>query len=450
MDSNNCELSQLDLFSNVNYQTSIIKKEQITYSPLNTLDNGSTLEFLSPGTTNTYRDLSNIYLSLKIQLLKGDGTIYKEREVTTGEGQNVVMTKVDEASTQPGLINNMIHSIFRSVEVQFNGEVVSNTDFYHLKSYIDIVTNFSKDAILTNFSYSGFEIDSMNNFDSLIDDPNKDMYNEGLGNRKILTNNSKISDLYGRVNIDIFNQSRPLTNNVDLKIIFFLENPNFYMMEKDKGISILKIHEAKLIIHHMYINPNILLAQHKLLNKNYSIKIPYAKSVIKTQTIAASITSITIDNLFQGPLPTNLMFFMIDNSAFSNRSKTPLNFQPFNLSYFGVYVNGQAAPIQPLEMSLHNGQFAQAYIEFLKNLNVYGHDKGLIIRREVWRKNYFLIPINFSPTNQVQDCSDITMEGNIRFELRFAQALPKVITAVFYAEYNAMIEIDKNYRAHTV
>lgn len=59
-----------------------------------------------------------------------------------------------------------------------------------------------------------------------------------------------------------------------------------------------------------------------------------------------------------------------------------------------------------------------------------------------------MIPINFSPTNQIQDCLDITTEGNIRFELRFGTPLAQVITAVFYAEYNAMIEIDKNYRVH--
>lgn len=448
MNSNNCELSQLDLFSNANYQTSIIRKEQYTYSPLNTLDNGTTLEFFSPGTTNTYRDLSNIYLNLKLQILKGDGSLYKEREVKTGQGDQAITTKVDEKTSQPGFINNILHSIFRSVEVQFNGEVVSNTDFYHLKSYVDIITNFSSDAIETNFAYGGFSMDDRKNFDTIISEVGKENFNSGLALRKVVTDDSNICDLYARVNVDIFNQSRPLTNNVDLKISFQLENANFYIMEKEKGTSFAKIHEAKLTIHHLYINPNILLAQHRLLSKNYTIKMPYVKSVIKTQTIAASISSITIDNLFQGPLPINLMFFMIDNTAFSNREKTPLNFQPFNLSHFGVYVNGQATPIQPLEINFNNLHFAQAYTEFLKNLNVYGRDKGIIVKRELWNANCFMIPINFSPTTQ--ECLDTTLEGTIRFELKFAQPLAQVISAVFYAEYNAMIEIDKHYRAHTV
>ena len=432
-----CSVSELDIFNASPIQSAILRSDQIVYNPINSLDNCTTLEFFSSGSTNAYRDLSNTFLHLKVQLVKSNGSPYMERK-----GDQTAIK--DAVKDQPGFINNIIHSLFRSCTVYFNGNIVSNTDFYGIKAYMDIITNYSEDAIKTNFLSGGFVKDTINHFDAF------DEQNSGYVQRKNLTKNGSILDLYSHIDVDIFNQPRFLINNVDIKIVFLLENASFYLLEAENQHSTIKIHEAQLVMRHVYVNPNIILHHHQLLNKNIKIRMPFKKSEIKTYTIASQVTSTSIDNMFHGKLPCNLIFTMIDNASLSMRNSNPLNFQPFNLNYFAVYVNNQSTPIQPLHMDFMNNNYSEAYVEFLKNLGVYGQDVGLIVSKEAWRSNCFMIPLNLSPLNKLDECKHHLNDGTIRFELKFKSPLSKAVTVIFYAEYDSTLEIDKNYNASIV
>jgi hypothetical protein len=433
-----CSISEIDLFNDSPIQSAVLRSDQIAYNPINSLDNCTTLEFFSSGSTNAYRDLANTFLHLKVQLVKSNGVPYKEKI------DEVSKTKIEDVKNQPGFINNIIHSLFRSCTVYFNGNVVSNTDFYGIKAYIDIITNYSEEAIKTNFLPGGFIKDEINHFDAF------DEKNSGYVQRKKLTNNGLILDLYSHIDVDIFNQPRYLINNVDVKIVFLLENASFYLLEKDNQQSIIKIHEAQLIMRHIYVNPNIILHHHQLLHKNIKIKMPFKRSEIKTYTIPSQVTSTTIDNIFHGKLPCNIIFTMIDNTALSTRNNNPLNLQPHDLNYFAVYVNNQSTPIQPLHMDFTNNHYSEAYVEFLKNLGVYGQDVGLIVTKEAWKTSCFMIPLNLSPLSKLDECKHHLNDGSIRFELKFKSPLMKAVTAIFYAEYDSTLEIDKNYNASIV
>lgn len=442
MNFDECNVSELDLFNGPLFQSQILKSEQITHHPINSLTNCSTIEFESSGSTNTYRDLSNIFLHLKVQIVKPDGETIVEATVP---GEVSGSTKqINETKYQPGLINNVLHSLFKNVTVFMNGTIVSNLDYYNLKSYIDTITNFSGEACSAQFESAGFYKDAKQNVD-----------NAGTGNgahikRKGFTNNGKIYDLCGRVNVDVFNTNRLLINNINLKIIFTLDNPGFFILEHGSGefSSTVKILDAELIVRHVTVNPNVMLEHHRLLQKGHKVKIPFKRSVIKTHTLPSQITNTVIDNLFQGVLPKNMIFTMFDNAAFTSRRKNPFNFAHNDLSYFAVYVNGQAVPFQPLAMDFDKGETAIAYTEFVKNLGIYGKDVGLLTNLEDWVAGYFMMAINFS--SMAGDCADLLEDGSIKFELRFEKALSRAQTCVFYAEYESMLEIDKNMQVSTV
>ena len=130
-----CTVSEINLWDTEKLQTSILERRNIAHYPLNS-DNSANLEFLSSGQTNTYRDLSACYIKLKCQFLKENGEkTYKQ------DGA------VEEHSTQPGLISNSLHSLFRSVQILMNNRPVFNHDLYHLRSYIELITNYSTEAI---------------------------------------------------------------------------------------------------------------------------------------------------------------------------------------------------------------------------------------------------------------------------------------------------------------
>lgn len=191
-----------------------------------------------------------------------------------------------------------------------------------------------------------------------------------------------------------------------------------------------------------------MLHHHKLLQNGSNIKIPFQRSIIKTHTLPAAITTTTIDNLFNGVLPKNMIICMIDNTAFTNKKKNPFNFQHFDLSYFAVYVNGQTRPFQPINFDFDQGISMLGYTNFLQNLNIYGQNQGLVIDHDDYVGGSFMIALNFSSNSG--ECVDLLEDGSLKFEFKFEKALVRAVTVVFYAEYDSMLEIDKNFEITTL
>jgi len=75
-------------------QSSILKTDEVLYYPIVSLDGASLIELVFLGSGETYRDLSSVYLRLVVQLKKNDSNSF--------EGNAV------------GVVNNILHSIFRS------------------------------------------------------------------------------------------------------------------------------------------------------------------------------------------------------------------------------------------------------------------------------------------------------------------------------------------------
>lgn len=99
-------------------------------------------------------------------------------------------------------------------------------------------------------------------------------------------------------------------------------------------------------------------------------------------------------------------------------------------------------------MDFDQGETAIAYTEFLKNLGIYGKDVGLVISQDDWVAGSFMMAINFA--SMAGDCVGLLEDGSIKFELRFEKPLARAYTSVFYAEYESMLEIDKDLNVSTL
>ena len=100
-------LSSLDLFQpNPSIQTNILAKHYVSYKPISSLDNRSVIEFLIKESGDAYKDLNSIYLRLLVKLCKKDLTDYASDV------------------PQPGIVNNILYSLFEQCNVYFNGSRV--------------------------------------------------------------------------------------------------------------------------------------------------------------------------------------------------------------------------------------------------------------------------------------------------------------------------------------
>ncbi|XP_055714779.1 uncharacterized protein F54H12.2-like, partial [Phlebotomus papatasi] len=135
-----CMKSELDIFLTPPVQTSILRADEISYQPLASLENPKVIEFYSVAHGDCYRDLSSIYIKFKIQLLKENGENFNEEDVE-----------------QPGVVNNILHSMIRSVSVSLNGKTISqNEGDYHYRSYFETLLTYGKGAKDTFLRNSGW------------------------------------------------------------------------------------------------------------------------------------------------------------------------------------------------------------------------------------------------------------------------------------------------------
>ena len=405
-----CMKSELDLFKPRHVQTSILKTEEVSYKPLNSLENQTVIEFSCQGHGDTYLDLSSINLRLKLQVLKNDGSLYRDTD-----------------ENQVGIANNILSSLFRQVNVSLNGKSVNSSDGnYSYRAYLETLLNYGTDAKNTHLEMVGWDTDDEN--------------------RKALLQNSGILELYGRIHADMLNQPLLLLNNVNLRITLTLNKPDFFFItNQTNDESKLKILEAALYVKHCTINPNILVAHHKTLERT-NAKYHYKRCEIKSFTVGKG-NSINLDNIVIGQLPTSLIFLMVDNDAYNGlKRKNPFEFKHNNLTSFSLYVNGTPIPNETIMTDFSRGnQFSRAYASIFASTGILHTSQGNLVTREQFKNDSFLIVSDLTPDlSGIDSTSSLLNQGNIRIEARFDNPLQSTITCLVFLEFDATLEIDKN------
>ena len=71
-------------------------------------------------------------------------------------------------------------------------------------------------------------------------------------------------------------------------------------------------------------------------------------------------------------------------------------------------------------------------------------DEGNDITREVYLKGYALYAFDLSTDLADEGHFNLAKQGIVRVELKFGAPLPNIVTVVDYAEFENVIEIDRN------
>lgn len=426
-----CSVSELDLWSESKLQTGVLGRSEIAHHPVNSLDQASSVEFFSAGQAS-YKDLSHVFLQIKVQLTKNGSDPFN----SASKDDAIKLT--DAIEKQNGIINNQLHSLFKSIQVYMNNKLVSNHNLYPYKAYFELITNYSKPAMDTYLATSGVALDS----EKLMDNTK----NPAHIARAATTLDGTILTLYGRISADLFNLEKLLLPSIDLRVNFTLASPSFSLFgpdENSKGT--IKIKEATLYITHVAVNPSLSLLHHQMLSKR-NVNIPFMKTDLKNITVAAGLQTIVLDNIFTGRLPTFLMIALVENASFAGRyDKNPFNFARFNIKSLQLIKNQQLIPPEPLEFS----DLSRPYIHLLDSLDAFHTQKHLTITKSMYESGYFINAWNLSGLSQLADCVSLQIEGSIRLHIQFKTALESAITVIMYSMVPDMLQIDRNFNVST-
>ena len=124
----------------VNYD--VLAEDFQHYGPVATIQPGAPIEFQIPGIDDQYLDLASSYMEVSMRLLAADGANLAQ-------------------GTLVGTSNLTLHSLFRSVDVEVFGKVISDSNhLYPYRSIMETLFNYPKDVLTTGYSIEGFVQDT--------------------------------------------------------------------------------------------------------------------------------------------------------------------------------------------------------------------------------------------------------------------------------------------------
>ena len=419
-----CAKSELDLFTIPPTQTSIEMSTFCDYYPLTSLADGTPIEFEIGGTGDDYIDLANTFLYLKVKLTRADGTDLHADDVV--------------APT-----NYFLHGLFSQVDIWLNGtQITASMNTYPYRAILEALLSYGSDAKRSQLSASLFYADDAGKFDNIAVD---DTANTGFATRRATTARSRTVDLMGRLHADIFFQDRYMLNEVSVKIKLTRSKKEFCLIGADDVNFAIRIVGAELHVRKVKLSPSVFLAHAKALERG-TAKYPLKRVVCKTFTIPAGFLDVSIEKLFSGQLPARIVVGLVDVESFNGAiRRNPYNFRHFDLNEIAVYLDGQQAQsVRVLRPDFANRQYVDAYMSLFSGTNKINRDEGNYISREDYATGYSLYVYDLSPDLAENDHFNLIRQGNVRLVLKFANALPGAVTAVVYAEFDSLIEVDRD------
>ena len=422
-----CASSELDLFSVPPTQTSVESGAYVEYRPVSTLTDGSPIEFDIASSGDDYVDFANSYLHVKAKIVRANGNNLADTDTV-------------------GPVNNFLHSLFSQVDVSLNGTLITNsTNTYPYRAYIENLLSYGSAAKKSQLTAALFYKDEAGKMDKA--NPlagGDDDKNSGLATRATFTAESREVDLLGRIHTDIFFQSRYMLNEVNVKIKLTRSRDAFCLMGSGDQTFKVVVASAALIVRKVKVSPSVYLAHAKTLESGMA-KYPIRRVICKAFTIPAGFLDSSQEKLFSGQLPSRLIVGCVDNRAYNgDKSRNPFNFQHFSLSELAVYLDGQLHGIKPLTLDFANRQYITSYMSLFNGTGKQNRDEGNGIDRDDYADGYALYAFDLSPDLSENDHFNLTRQGTVRLDMKFAVALPHTVTVVVYAEFENIIEIDRN------
>lgn len=412
--------SELDIFATPPTQNSIESGSTFCYRPISTLSNTSPIEFLVTSSGDEYIDLAHTAIHI-IAKVKADTTMPPTDPPTIPEVAPV---------------NNWLHSLFSHVDVFLNQKCITPpSNHYGYRAYIENLLNYGDGAKQSHLTSCLWYKDDSNAFNSF--------GNSGYLTRKQLTTGEKHIEMYSNLHCDIFNVNKFMLNGVELGVKLINAKNEFHLM--GSVASHVEIIEANLFVRKVKINPSISLAHARALSITPA-KYPITRVEIKTVTIAADIQSKSIDNLFLGQMPKRCIIGMVDGKSFNGAlEKNPFNFEHFNYNYLALYIDSTQIPSKPLTPDFAKNLYTRSYYSLFEGSGIYFNDTGNSISHKEYPNGYCLAAFDLTADLSCNEPHwNIIKSGTLRAEIRFSEALKQTVNLIFFAEFDNVIEVDKN------
>ena len=409
------------IFDRPGVLSDIQRRYTIDYYPINTLSADAPIEFVIPGSSEDYIDLSNTTLYVRFKILQEDGTA------------------VDQTNDVVAINNLGISTLFSNASLTIGEtQIQGGASDYPYRGYFRTVMQFTPAAQKSQMEAMGWYKDQSGHFD--------DSANTGFVERQNLIGNSKSVELCGPLYFDFFNQERHLINQTPMRIKLTPNKPEFVLNSYGKpgAAKKFKISFEKVIVYaeRLEMNPSVINGHAVGLqtqNAHYFIN----HTELLTYTVPKGQKSYIKDHLFTDVSPKMIMIAMMDNDAFNGSyNKNPFHFKQYDLTRLALTRDGKSIPGHALEPDFSKKHYLRTYMQTMNAFNYWNTDDTNGLTFEEWAGGYLIYAFDLTPDKEISSgCLHANVGNNLRLELNFAKALPNTINLLIYAVTDSQVEI---------
>jgi hypothetical protein len=401
-----CEDATFDLFSTPPTEIGVREFTDHEILPTTAIaDSAATVEFNITGDGDEYIDMSELrlYMQVKVDTVAADGKV--------------------------SLIKYWPQALFRQCDMFLNGTMVTtSSSMYAYNAYVSSVLSFPKSVKEDQLKV----LEHADGWDVTKDKPE--------------------SEALIRLHIPICNQQRLLPNRVDVHIRLLRSPDAFVLLKTDTEQYTISLKKCSLFVRKIVPSKSILLKHAQLMsqsNCNYFIDRVWAKFY----TLAKGVREFDLSNISQGgQLPNRIVVGFVETSAFSGSDITnPFKFEPFNLDFISLQSNGRSYPAVPITTDFKKNFCRRAYHLLLDSTQGPCADNesiGLSLKDYTTDSCFFGFTLARALTGPTQALPRYET-GYVNAKIRFSEALSKNVNAIFFLDYNSIIEIDSARNIYT-
>lgn len=420
-----CSLASLDLGSKLPVQTAISKTQYCKAVVSKTTLGGDLFSITIPSSNEDYIDMSQFKLYVKFKVL------------------SEINAPID-INSNVGTANNLIHSMFKNIQVLLGDTVVSSDgNLYAYKAYIENQFGHNKEYKECVLYGDGMRKDSDLENQNIKYSPKTEQAAEVKVNPGFVERHELISkglvELCGNLHLDISSADKFLVNNIGLTFNLRRNDAAFVL----KGAKGSKIHYENIEVFYRSckIASNIRESNALLMDSGYiNYPIKRIQMTASTATISSKLWSI---NISSNIIPNRVLFTAVDQAAFiGSYNLNPFNFKHYNIKKMALKMNNvYYCYTADIVTDFPNNNYHEAYSTLFQGIKDAPND---ISYKNDYKSGNFLVAYILSPDL----CSNLThtnaiQTGQITLEIELEDAIESSVTAIIYAEYDNLIQINK-------
>ena len=411
--------SEMALFSPPDTDIGVDSIYFVSQKPSGVYSQNSPIYFRIHNNSADYVSLMDTTLEVKVKIIKKDGTAFAASDKVVSP------------------VNNLLHSLFKQVEVEFQGVPVSQIGTnYAYKAYIDNLLNSDISKERSVLQAEMFYKDTAGAFDKV--NSSSMPVNVGFLERARYLKNGNTITVSGVLKVDIFQLPKYIINGVPVDIRLWPSTDNFVLLSESDGYS-LTITDCTLNVCKVRPTPQIILAHDNTI-KQFPAKYTFANTTVTTHSLSSGLYDQTFEDIFQGRQVARVVVGLVNSQAFSgNEQLNPFNFHHYFLSSINLMVNGTSVVGKPLTPNFDSGDYTDAFRSLQKsktpNTIAYkDYPNGYALYQ-------FVLQENILDKNSKTSLKE--RFGNCSLSLVFSKPLPHPVTIVIFTQTQSCIEVSE-------